>query len=155
MRADGRTDLGRSLATFFARPRRQGLVVVITDFLFSLENSGPKVDGGRAYALGRLSAAGQTVLAIALEEPPVFSSARGRGAADLAERVQLIDAESGETLEVELTRALERALVTETNAQRERVASFCRRCGWVHFAAQPDMPFDRVVLELFRAAQWL
>ena len=135
---EGATDLARAIRTFFAKPARRGLVVVVSDFL---DESGPR-------ALERIAPLRHDLLAVQIWSPlevkPRFRS-----------RVEVVDAESGGKARLEASpRLLKRyAQIAEEHAQE--LASYCLARGWSSLRAETTTPFEDLILGVFRQGRFL
>jgi uncharacterized protein (DUF58 family) len=122
--SSGSTDL---LASVRGLPRRGGVAFVVSDFF----------DGhGATRALGYLLSRRYQVRAIQVEEawalPP-----RGRA--------ELVDAETGATLKVEITDEVLAAYKKARDARARGLQAFCRRTGAGYLRVRADQPFFETV----------
>lgn len=137
--ADGETDLFRTVREFAARSRARGVAVVISDFL-----DPPGVEP----SLRMLSALGHDVFAVHVQT-------RHDGEASPLGEVRIVDVESGESRDVDLTPAL---VATYRQAWRRQVAALEDVCGRYRLAYLPafvEDPFEDVILRAFRAGGFL
>jgi uncharacterized protein (DUF58 family) len=137
--ASGRTQLGKSLESFVHQTRRRGLAIVISDFY-----------DPEGYADGL------NLLRYHRFEPTVIQVWSEREARPkLRGDVELYDVESGELREVTVT---ERALSAYARAHAEYcdgLQTFCAARGISYFRADTQVPFDELVLRMFRAGGFL
>lgn len=135
----GHTDLGEALTTFVAQHKRRGLAVLISDLY------DPK---------GFES--GINVLRFNKFEPYVLNVFDRRdGYPDLKGDLRLYDCETGEEREVTVTPALLKRMTQALEEYRENIERFCTSRQVPYFAADVDMPFEELVLDLFRRGGFL
>jgi uncharacterized protein (DUF58 family) len=137
---DGRTDFWQSISTFARTPRRQGLAIVVSDFL------DPE---GSERALKLLASQGHEVVAIHVV------AAADRSEEALADDVSVVDAETGESRRIEVTPGLRRAYGRAWAAFDAEIASTCAKSRAEYLRADVDVPFERTVLHTFRAGRLL
>jgi uncharacterized protein (DUF58 family) len=136
---DGRTELSRALESFVHQTKRRGLAVVISDFY----DPAGYADGLNLLRYHRFE---PTVVQVWSER-----EARPKLRGD----VELIDVETGERREVTVS---ERALAAYTKAHMQycdELAGFCAGRGIPYFRADTTVPFDELVLRIFRAGGFL
>src|SRR5262249_49388364 len=137
--AEGRTELSRALESFVHSTKRRGLAVVISDFY---DPAGYE--------------AGLNLLRYHRFEPTVlqvWSAAEARPSArgDL----ELVGVETGESREVTVS---ERQLAAFAKAHAEYCAAletFCNGRGISYYRADVAVPFEELVLRLFREGGFL
>jgi uncharacterized protein (DUF58 family) len=135
----GLTDLGDALGTFVAQHKRRGLAVLVSDLY------DPK--GFEA---------GINVLRFNKFEPyvlNVFDQADGHP--DLKGDLRLYDCETGEEREVTVTPAMLRRMGQALGEYRTGIERFCTSRQVPYFAADVELPFEELVLELFRRGGFL
>jgi uncharacterized protein (DUF58 family) len=136
---DGRTELSRNLESFVHQTKRRGLAVVISDFY-----------DPQGYADGL------NLLRYHRFEPTVIQLWSEREARPkLRGDVEIVDVETGDLREVTVT---ERALAAYTHAHAEycdALAAFCAGRAIPYFRADTTVPFDELVLRIFRAGGFL
>jgi uncharacterized protein (DUF58 family) len=139
LEATGKTELGRALESFVHQTKRRGLAIVISDFF--------DPDG---YADGL------NLLRYHRFEPTVLQVWDRREAKPgLRGDVELVDAETGELRQVTVT---ERALAAYEQAHAQYcdgLAQFCAGRGVPYYRADTAVPFDELVLRIFRAGGFL
>ena len=135
LEADGGTNLAHCMRQFAGRPLRRGISIVISDFL---DPSG--FDAG----LKLLSSLGHDVLVV-----QVYAASE-RDVDTLGE-VRFVDAETGDTIDLEVTPGLLRAYRDAWRDHGEAVAALCRRYRLPFVRAADEDPFEEVVLRAFRA----
>ncbi len=139
LQPQGKTELSHSLESFVHQTKRRGLAIVISDFY-----------DPEGYE------AGLNLLRYHRFEPTVIQvydqhEARPKLRGD----VELVDVETGELREVTVT---ERALAAYVRAHAQycdQLATFCAGRGIPYFRADTVVPFDELVLRVFRAGGFL
>jgi uncharacterized protein (DUF58 family) len=137
--AGGPTNLRDVFAEFAGRGRQQGLAVVISDFLDP---------HGFESGLKILSALGHDVFAVHV------ASQRDRDPGSLGE-VRFVDAETGETRDVDVTPALAAAYRDGWQTHADELATFCGRYNLGYVRANAEEPFDQIILQTFRKGRFL
>lgn len=130
----GRTDLKASIEAFLARQRRSGVVVVLSDFLVSTY----------AEAIDRLRYARFRPVLVQIispeeEDPP------------LERDVIIVDAETGLEQELTVTPAVRNAYDQRLRAHKSQFLAFCRSRALPCFQVSSALPFESLVLRMFRA----
>lgn len=139
LEAEGPTELGHALEAFVHQHKRRGLCIVVSDFY---DPAGYE-DGLNLLRYHRFE---PTVLQVWSE-----AEARPRLRGDL----ELVDVESGDTREVTVT---ERQLAAFARAHAEycaRLESFCAARGIAYYRADVAVPFEDLVLRMFREGGFL
>jgi len=137
--ADGPTELSRALESFVHQNKRRGLCIVVSDFY---DPRGYE-DGLNLLRYHRFEPTVLQVWAQAEAQP----SARGD--------VELYDVESGETREVTIS---ERQLAAFARAHADycdKLESFCAARGIAYYRADVAVPFEDLVLRMFREGGFL
>lgn len=132
---EGRTELSRALESFVHQTKRRGLAIVISDFY----DPAGYVDGLNLLRYHRFEPTVLQVYAKSESRPPL----RGD--------VELVDVETGERREVTVT---ERALAAFSRAHAalcDGLAEWCGGHGIAYFRADVEVPFDELVLRIFRS----
>jgi len=137
--AGGRTDLYASFKQFASRGRLHGLSVVISDFLDP---------AGYERALKLLGAAGHEIHAVHV------TSRRDRHWEGLGE-VRLVDKDTCETHDVDVTPALADGYEQAFDARAAALELFCGRYGMGYVRADAERPFEEIVLHAFRQGRFL
>jgi uncharacterized protein (DUF58 family) len=139
MKAAGRTDLAAAATALMARHRRQGLVVILSDF-FDASGAEPAIDRLRASRF----------------EPVLvhITAWEDRRAPDDDELV-VVDSETGRECAVSLTDRARLEYELLVSARLEALARFCRQRAVPCFAVSAEQPFDAVVLRLLRVGRLL
>jgi uncharacterized protein (DUF58 family) len=132
--AGGSTALAVALRRYFAVPRAHGLAVLISDFLDP---------AGFEPALDVLRNLHQDVLALHV-------IAREELEPDLAEEVELVDAEDGSAIVERVTPALLAAYRQELEQHGAAIDAYCNRQGWGYVRAVTDSSFEDLVLRALR-----
>jgi len=137
--AGGQTNLYESFKQFAARGKMRGLCVVISDCLDP---------GGCEPAFKLLASAGHDVDVVHLTSP------RDRQC-PMAGEARLVDEETGELYDVELTAGLASAYERTFGQFVREVEVFCRRYGLGYLHAQSERPFEEIVLDALRKGRVL
>jgi uncharacterized protein (DUF58 family) len=135
VKADGQTDLTASLGGFVHRYKRRGLAVVLSDFF------DPK---GYAEGLNFLRYHRFEPMVIQVVDPVDFSP-------ELRGDLSLVDCETGTEREVTITAKLLEAYLAEHERYCAELLEFCTRSQIPYFRADTAVPFDELVLKIFRA----
>jgi uncharacterized protein (DUF58 family) len=133
----GRTDLGAAVTGFLRQQRRsrRGLVIVISDFYDP---------AGYRQALDLLRFNRYEIIAIQLSSPEeAHPSLRGD--------VTIRDVETDEERELTISPAVLQAYQQRRTALLRGLEGFCREHAVPCFCVTSDVPFDDVVLRMFRA----
>lgn len=139
LEADGATSLRQSFRTFAARPRHAGLAVVVSDFL------DPE---GFETGLKMLRTLGHDVFV-------VHVASRGDRDARVFGDVRFVDAETGETRDVDVTPTLAAAYAHAWDAHAVALERFCTRYDIGYVRADAEQPFEDVILKAFRLGRFL
>jgi len=135
----GETDLRGAVRGFAARSRRRGVAVVISDFLDP---------DGVEPSLRMLSAMGHDVFVIHVQ-------AAGDGEASPLGPVRIVDIESGDARDLDLTPGLAAAYRDAWIAEVQALRDVCARYRLAYLSASADESFEEVVLQAFRAGGFL
>ena len=135
----GRTRLSDSLRSFVHQNKRRGLAVLITDFYDP---------DGYEEAVNLLRYNRYEPFAIQVVDP---GEMRPRLKGDL----QLIDCETGEIREITVSQRLLDAYVREHERYCQELAEFCTAKQVPLFRAETSIPFDELVLRIFRKGGFL
>jgi uncharacterized protein (DUF58 family) len=134
--AAGITDLDTAIRRYLVKPRRPGLVILISDLLSP---------NGYQSALKMLQQRGHEVAIVHVLSPDEVDP-------PLAGDLKLIDVETGNAQEVSLDGGLREAYRQRVSAWRMEAQAFCRARGMRYLAAQTDRAWDEVVLYDLRKA---
>lgn len=137
--AGGVTSMEKAFKSFFSSRRRRGLVVVVSDFLD---------EEGFSRAFDMLRFFKQDLFAV-----HVYTEEEARP--DLPDEVLLEDAELGTSQRVRITPALLQAYAEQFEEHCEEVESYCRRNGWGYLQTTTDVPFEDLILQVFRQGRFL
>lgn len=135
----GKTNLGEAMKTFVAQNKRRGLVVLISDFY------DPKgfEEGINTLRYNRF-------------EPFVLQCYDLREASPhLHGDLALVDCETGDTREVTISRALLEAYKREHEKYCRDLELFCTGRAVPFFRTHTHIPFDELVLRVFRTGGFL
>lgn len=139
MEAAGPTDLRETFKQFASRGRRQGLAVVISDFLDP---------NGFESGLKILASMGHDVFVVHV------ASQQDRDPGALGE-VRFVDAETGERRDIEVTPELARAYAAAWQQHADALEAFCGRYNLGHVRADAETPFEQIILHTFRKGRFL
>lgn len=130
----GATRFGTALRDFATRTRSPGLVILISDLL----DGGSAQDGIEALCHGGHDVVVIQLLAESEIDPPLDGALR------------MVDAETGDELEVTVDRELRRLYQHRFERQLQELESFCRRRGVEYLRASTAIGFEDVVLKYLR-----
>ncbi len=139
IKTGGSTNMSDAFKSFAARGRRAGLAVVISDFL------DPQ---GYETALKMLQARGHDVYAVQV------ASEKDRDPGALGD-VRFVDAESGDTRDIEVTPALARAYTAAWEKHTEDLQSYCGRYNIGYVRADVERPVEEIILKTFRQGRFV
>lgn len=135
----GNTSLSEAVKDLVRARLRRGLVVVISDFYDA---------AGIAEGLRMLTYRGFETLVVQLTDKRVLDSAVH---GDLV----LVDCETGDGHELCLTPDLMKAYEQACAEMTAEIAAACREMGARHLAVDVSVPFDDVVMKVFRSGGFL
>lgn len=139
MRAEGETDLGEAMKTFVAQHKRRGLAVLISDLY---DPAGFE--------------RGINVLRYNRFDPFVLHIVDPREARpELRGDVRVYDCESGEEREVTVTAKVLERYGQAYEEYLEEVRRFCTARQVSYFRADVSVPFDELILRVFRRGGFL
>jgi uncharacterized protein (DUF58 family) len=139
LEAAGPTDLRESFKAFASRGRRQGLAVVMSDFLDP---------GGFEAGLKILRTMGHDVFVVHI------ASQRDRDPGAFGD-VRFVDAETGEMRDVDVTPRLAAAYRAAWETHASDLERFCGRYQVGYVRADAERPFEEIVLKAFRQGRFL
>lgn len=139
VRAAGETSMQKAFRNFFSSRRRRGLVVVVSDFL----------DGtGWSKAFDMLRYFRQDLFVVHVysvdEQHP-----------EMPDEVLLEDSESGATERIKVTPGLLAAYAEMFEEHCEEVNSYCRKNGYGYVRTDTGLPFEDLILRVFRQGRFL
>jgi uncharacterized protein (DUF58 family) len=134
--AAGITDLEAATRHYLIKPRRPGLVILISDLLSP---------NGYQSAVKRLQQRGHEVAIVHVLSPDEIDP-------PLAGDLKLIDVETGSAQEVSVDGGLRDAYRARVAAWRTEAQTFCRTRGVRYLGVPTDRPWDEVVLYDMRKA---
>lgn len=135
----GTTALSASLRAFVHQNKRRGLAVLISDFYDP---------GGYEDAINMLRYNRYEPFAIQVVDP---AEMRPRLKGDL----QLVDCETGEIREITVSQGLLAAYIREHERYCNELAEFCTAKQVPLFRAETSVPFDELILRIFRKGGFL
>jgi len=130
----GATRFGPALREFTMRTRSPGLVILISDLL----GAGEAQDGIEALRHGGHDVVVIQLLAESEIDPPLGGALR------------MVDAETGDELEVTVDRELRRLYQLRLERRLQEVESYCRRRGVEYLRASTAIGFEDVLLKYLR-----
>lgn len=130
----GVTSFGPALRAFATRTRNPGLAILISDLLGAEDAQ----DGIEALRSGGHDVVVIQLLAESEIDPPLDGALR------------MVDAETGNELEVTVDEELRRLYQHRLDRRLREVESFCRRQGVEYLRASTEIPFEDVVLKCLR-----
>ncbi len=139
LEAGGPTDLRESFKQFASRGRRQGLAVIISDFLDP---------SGFEAGLKILRTLGHDVFVAHV------ASRRDRSPGAFGD-VRFVDTESGDLRDVDVTPRLAAAYEQAWDAHAAELESFCGRYQIGYVRADAERPFEDIILKAFRQGRFL
>ena len=135
----GATSMEKAIKNFFSARKRRGLVVVVSDFLD---------ESGFEKAFDMLRYFRQDLFAV-----HIYSSDEARP--ELPDEVVLEDSELGTTERLKVTPALLEAYAEKFEEHCDEVGSYCRKNGWGYVRTTTDVPFEDLILRVFRQGRFL
>jgi uncharacterized protein (DUF58 family) len=135
----GTTRLEKALRSFFSVKRRRGLVVVVSDFLDA---------SGLETGFNLLRYFRHDVFAVHIMSP---EEARP----ELPDEVILEDSENGSTERIKVTPGLLTAYLQQQEAHCRALESYCLKYGWGYTRALTQVPFEDLILQVFRQDRFL
>lgn len=135
----GQTDLAECMKTFVGQNKRRGLAVLISDFYDPVGFE-----------------QGLNTLRYNKFEPFVLQVYDQREAEpQLHGDLALVDCETGDTREVTVSRALLEAYQREHERYCKELEAYCTRYAMAFFRTHTGIPFDQLVLQIFRSGGFL
>lgn len=133
------TRLGEAFRTFVTQNKRRGIAVVVSDF-YDPEGFEAGLNFLRYHKF-------EPMVIQLYDERELDPSFRG----DL----QLVDCETGDVTDVTVTSSLKREYVKAFEAWAEELEEYCLKRNILYFKAPIQVPFDELVLRVFRAGGFL
>ena len=135
----GQTDLAECMKTFVTQNKRRGLAVLISDFYDPVGFE-----------------QGLNTLRYNKFEPFVLQVYDKREAEpQLHGDLALVDCETGDTREVTVSKALLEAYQQEHERYCKELEAYCTRYAMAFFRTHTSIPFDELVLRIFRSGGFL
>jgi uncharacterized protein (DUF58 family) len=135
----GQTDLAECMKTFVAQNKRRGLAVLISDFYDPVGFE-----------------QGLNTLRYNKFEPFVLQVYDRREAdPQLHGDLALVDCETGDTREVTVSKSLLEAYQREHERYCKELEAYCTRYAMAFFRTHTSIPFDDLVLQIFRSGGFL
>jgi uncharacterized protein (DUF58 family) len=139
VRAEGQTDLGEAMKTFVAQHKRRGLAVLLSD----LYDPAGFERGINVLRFNRFEP-----FVIHLVDP-------SEGKPDLKGDVRIYDCESGDEREVTVTAKVLERYKEAYEQYLADIRRFCTSRQVSYFRADVDVPFDELILRVFRRGGFL
>lgn len=137
--AGGTTAMERAFKAFFSMRRRRGLVVVVSDFL----------DGnGFERGFDMLRYFRQDVFAV-----QILSADEPRP--ELPDEVLVVDIEDGDAQRLRVTPGLLEAYEKKFQEHAQQINAYCKRYGWGFVQTSTAVPFEDLILQVFRQGRFL
>jgi uncharacterized protein (DUF58 family) len=136
LQADGQTDLNRAIQQFTVKPRRAGLVILISDLLS---------EAGYEIGLRELLGRGHQTALIHLLAPDELDP-------DLAGDLQLVDMETGQEQDISLDGGLRSLYRERAQAWIHAIQTDCRKQGIRYQSLTTNQPWDQAILLEMRRA---
>jgi uncharacterized protein (DUF58 family) len=137
--AEGTTRLEKALKSFFSVRRRRGLVVVVSDFLDP---------HGLETGFNLLRYFRHDVFAV-----HIMSSDEAQP--ELPDEVILMDSEHAATVRIKVTPGVLAAYREQCEAHCRAIESYCLKYGWGYSRALTKVPFEDLILQVFRQDRFL
>jgi uncharacterized protein (DUF58 family) len=135
----GTTSMEKAIKNFFSARRRRGLVVVVSDFFD---------ESGFEKAFDMLRYFRQDLFAVHIHSTDEAHP-------ELPDEVLLEDSELGTTERIKVTPALLDAYAEKFEEHCDQVGNYCRKNGWGYVRATTDVPFEDLILRVFRQGRFL
>ncbi len=138
-RASKTTDIAAAMKAFVSQTKRRGLAVLISDFY---DQKG--------------FTEGVNLLRYHNFEPLVFQVYDENDMdPDLKGDIEVVDCETDQVVRVTVTPKLLKRYAEAQREMMEELATYCRQKNLLHFRAPVQLPFDELVLQVFRAGGFL
>ena len=139
METSGETSLERALKTFFGTKRRRGLVVIASDFMDP---------AGFEPAFDYLRLFRHDVFHVHILTPEELKP-------QFPDEAMLIDSESGTSQRLRMSPTLVAAYEAEMAKLRSGIEDYCSRYGWGYVQTQTPIPFEDLIMEIFKQDRFL
>jgi uncharacterized protein (DUF58 family) len=139
MEISGETSLERAFKAFFGTKRRRGLVVVASDFM---DPAGfePAFDFLRLFR--------HDVFNVHILTPEELKP-------QFPDEAMLVDSESGTSERLRMSPTLVAAYEAEMAKLRAGIEAYCARYGWGYVQTQTPIPFEDLVIEIFKQDRFI
>lgn len=135
----GETSIQTTFKSFFGTKRRRGLVIVVSDF-FDRD--------GVEYSFNLLRYYRHDVFALQIVSP-------GEANPELPDEVILVDSENGSAEHLQIAPGLLATYAETFDKHCREVESQCWRNGWGYVQAATEVPFEDLILQVFRQDRFL
>jgi uncharacterized protein (DUF58 family) len=139
MESSGETSLYRAFRAFFGSKRRRGLVVVASDFM--------DPDGYEA-AFDFIRLFRHDVFNVHILSPDEVRP-------QFPEEAMLVDAESGTAQRLRMSPNLLVAYEREMDRLQNGMEAYCSRYGWGYVRTETSIPFEDLIIEIFKQDRFL
>ena len=135
----GKTSMEQAIKNFFSARRRRGLVVVVSDFLD---------ESGFEKAFDMLRYFRQDLFAV-----HIYSTDEAQP--EFPDEILLEDSELGTTERIKVTPTLLESYAEKFEEHCDEVGNYCRKNGWGYVRTTTDVPFEDLILRVFRQGRFL
>jgi uncharacterized protein (DUF58 family) len=135
----GETSIQTTFKSFFGTKRRRGLVIVISDFFDR---------NGVEYSFNLLRYYRHDVFALQIVSPREAHP-------ELPDEVILVDSENGSSEHLQIAPGLLATYAKTFDKHCREVESQCCRNGWGYVQAATEIPFEDLILQVFRQDRFL
>jgi len=139
MTLSGETSLHRAFRTYFGSKRRRGLVVVASDFMDP---------AGLEPAFDFLRFQRHDVFNVQILSPEEMKP-------QFPDEAMLVDSENGGSHRLRLSPTLLTAYDEEMKKHQAGIEKYCTRYGWGYVRTQTSIPFEDLVIQIFRQDRFL
>ena len=134
LECNGRTDLARSCKEFVIRHPRRGIVLLLSDFMDPT---------GYEDALSTLLSRRHEIFVVQILSPTEIDP-------EIHGHMRLVDDETGEEVEITLTRSFREVYKKKIAAYVESMRDYCSARGIFYLSTRTDLEVERLVLEYLR-----
>ncbi len=139
METSGDTSLHRTVRAYFGTKRRRGLVVVASDFMDP---------AGYQAAFDYLRLFRHDTFMVQILSPEEVTP-------QFPDEALLVDSENGGSERLHLSPALVAAYEAEMKKHQEGIESYCARYGWGYVRTETRIPFEDLVISIFKQDRFL
>jgi hypothetical protein len=139
MTPSGETSLHRTFRTYFGSKRRRGLVVVASDFMDP---------AGLEPAFDFLRFQRHDVFNVQILSPEETKP-------QFPDEAMLVDSEIGSSHRLRLSPTLLTAYADEMKKHQQGIEGYCAKYGWGYVRTETSIPFEDLVIQIFRQDRFL